>query len=107
MGLDLHHSETPAGLSIQNSSNSALIATNRIMTVRRTMGLQENKNLILEHYDAFVHRQDAEAVRRQLAEDFRDHDMPPGIPPGPRAHCNTARYFTGLFPTCGLESTIS
>lgn len=47
------------------------------------MSIEDNKRLILEHYEAFVDRQDGDAVRRQLAADFRDHDMPPGMPPGP------------------------
>lgn len=49
------------------------------------MTLEENKKLILGHYEAFVHRQDAEAMRAQLAGDFVDHEMPPGTPPGPEA----------------------
>ena len=49
------------------------------------MTIEENKKLILDHYESFVHQQDAEAVRKQLAADFRDHEMPPGTPPGPEA----------------------
>ncbi len=32
---------------------------------------EENKKLVLDHYESFVNQQDAEAVRRQLAPDFR------------------------------------
>ncbi len=31
------------------------------------MTAEENKKLILTHYESFVHQQDAEAVRKQLA----------------------------------------
>lgn len=46
------------------------------------MNIDENKRLVLKHYESFVERQDADAVRRQLAADFRDHEMPPGVPLG-------------------------
>jgi predicted ester cyclase len=49
------------------------------------MSTEENKKLVLDHYESFVHQHDSEAVRRQLAADFRDHEMPPGTPPGPEA----------------------
>lgn len=29
------------------------------------MNSEENKRLVLEHYESFVHKKDAEAVRRQ------------------------------------------
>lgn len=45
---------------------------------------EENKKLVSDHYDAFF-RREAEAVRRQLAADFVDHETPPGTPPGPEA----------------------
>jgi steroid delta-isomerase-like uncharacterized protein len=47
------------------------------------MDSEDNKQLILEHYESFLQKHDAEAVRRHLAPDFRDHEMPPGTPPGP------------------------
>jgi steroid delta-isomerase-like uncharacterized protein len=62
------------------------------------IGLEQNKKLVLEHYEAFVLRQDAEAVRRQLAEDFRDHDMPPGIPPGPEGALQYRAMLDRAFP---------
>jgi predicted ester cyclase len=49
------------------------------------MTTEENKKLILDHYESSVHQQDTKAVRRQLAADFRDHEMPPGTAPGPEA----------------------
>jgi len=36
----------------------------------------KNNKLILDHSESFVRLQDAEAVRKQLAPDFRDHDGP-------------------------------
>lgn len=65
---------------------------------RNIMSLQENKDLILEHYEAFVHRQDAELVRRQLSDDFHDHDMPPGIPRGPEGALQFRAILHRAFP---------
>ncbi len=62
------------------------------------MSLEENKRLILEHYESFVHRQDAEAVKRQLAQDFQDHEMPPGIPPGPEGALRYRAMLHSAFP---------
>lgn len=44
---------------------------------------KENKQLIVEHYEAVVHAGDAAAIERQLTPDFVDHEAPPGTPPGP------------------------
>lgn len=62
------------------------------------MTTTENKRLVLEHYEAFVERQDADAVRRQLAADFRDHDMPPGIPSGPEGALQYRSMLHQAFP---------
>lgn len=61
------------------------------------MNSEENKKLISEHYDAFL-RQDAEAVRKQLAADFRDHEMPPETPPGPEAVVQFSAMLHKAFP---------
>jgi hypothetical protein len=44
------------------------------------MTVEENKKLVLQHYEDFLHRRDADAVRRQLTADFVDHELPPGTP---------------------------
>jgi len=62
------------------------------------MTAEENRNLILDHYESFVHRQDAEAVRRQLAPDFRDNEMPPGTPPGPEPALQFRAVLHTAFP---------
>jgi len=62
------------------------------------MTIEENKRLVLEHYEAFVERRDADAVRRQLAPDFRDHEMPPGIPPGPEGALQYGAMLHEAFP---------
>jgi predicted ester cyclase len=62
------------------------------------MTAEENKKLILDHYESFVHQQDAEAVRKQLAADFRDHEMPPGTPPGPGAALQYRAMLHKAFP---------
>lgn len=66
------------------------------------MNSEENKKLISEHYDAFL-RQDAEAVRRQLAADFRDHEMPPGTPPGPEPVLRYRAMLHGAFPDLQIK----
>lgn len=62
------------------------------------MTLEENKRLILDHYEAFVHQQDREAVRTQLAADFVDHEMPPGTPPGQEAALRWSEMLHQAFP---------
>jgi steroid delta-isomerase-like uncharacterized protein len=62
------------------------------------MTINDNKRLVLEHYEAFVERQDAEAVRRQLAPDFWDHEMPPGVPPGPEGALQYRSMLHQAFP---------
>jgi steroid delta-isomerase-like uncharacterized protein len=62
------------------------------------MTLEENKKLIRDHYEAFVHRRDAEAVRNQLAPDFVDHEMPPGMPPGPEGALRWTEMLHQAFP---------
>lgn len=62
------------------------------------MTLEENKKLILDHYEAFVHQQDSEAVRSQLAADFVDHEMPPGTPPGQEAALRWSEMLHQAFP---------
>jgi|SRR5271165_6799488 len=47
------------------------------------MTTEDNKKIIRDHYEAFIDKQDADAVRRQLSHDFRDHEMLPGTPLGP------------------------
>jgi steroid delta-isomerase-like uncharacterized protein len=62
------------------------------------MTTEENKKLVLEHYESFVHKQDAEAVRKQLAADFLDHEMPPGTPPGPEGALQYRAVLHAAFP---------
>lgn len=62
------------------------------------MTVDENKKLILDHYEAFVHRQDATAVRAQLTADFVDHEMPPGTPAGPEGALKLMEMLHGAFP---------
>jgi len=62
------------------------------------MSTEENKKLILEHYESFLHRQDAQAVRDQLAPDFRDHEMPPETPPGPEPALEFGAMLHAAFP---------
>jgi steroid delta-isomerase-like uncharacterized protein len=62
------------------------------------MTTEENKKLILDHYEAFVHQQDADAIRKQLAEDFHDHEMPAGTPPGAEAAIEYGAMLHKAFP---------
>jgi predicted ester cyclase len=62
------------------------------------MTSEENKKLVLEHYEDFVNKHNPEAVRRQLAPDFRDHEMPPGTPPGPEAALQYRAVLHTAFP---------
>jgi steroid delta-isomerase-like uncharacterized protein len=59
---------------------------------------EENKKLILDHYEAYVNRQDAEAVKEQLTKDFLDHEMPPGTPTGWESAMQWRQTLHGAFP---------
>jgi steroid delta-isomerase-like uncharacterized protein len=67
------------------------------------MNSEDNKKLVLEHYESFVHKQDAEAVRRQLAADFRDNEMPPDTPPGPEPVLQYGAMLHKAFPDLRIE----
>lgn len=62
------------------------------------MNTEENKRLILDHYESFVHKQDAEAVRRELAPDFLDHELPSGMPLGPEGALQLRAMLHTAFP---------
>ena len=62
------------------------------------MSAEENKKLILDHYESFLHQQDAEAVQRQLAPDICDHDMPAGTPCGPQRVLKYRAMLHAAFP---------
>jgi steroid delta-isomerase-like uncharacterized protein len=70
---------------------------------RKRRTTEENKRLILNHYESFVHQGDAESVRRQLAADFRDHEMPPGTPPGPEAALQYRAMLHAAFPDLRIK----
>ena len=67
------------------------------------MSSEENKKLVLEHYESFLHKQDAEAVRKQLAPDFRDHEMPPETPPGPEPALEFRAMLHTAFPDLRIK----
>ena len=67
------------------------------------MSAQENKKFILEHYESFVHQQDADAVRQQLAPDFVDHEMPPGTPRGPEGAIEYRAMLHSAFPDLRIQ----
>jgi len=50
-----------------------------------------------------VHQQDADAVRRQLAPDFLDHEMPLGTPPGPEAAVQYRAMLHTAFPDLRIQ----
>jgi steroid delta-isomerase-like uncharacterized protein len=67
------------------------------------MTSEENKKLVLEHYESFVNKQDAEAIRKQLAPDFRDNEMPPGTPPGPESALQYRAMLHTAFPDLRIK----
>ena len=42
--------------------------------------IEANKRLVLQHFDEFVNQQDLDAILRNMADDFLDHDGPGGRP---------------------------
>jgi predicted ester cyclase len=67
------------------------------------MTTEENKKLVLDHYESFVHRRDAEAVRKQLGPDFRDHEMPPGDATRPRVRPPVLATLHVAFPDLRIK----
>ncbi len=66
------------------------------------MSLEENKKLILDHYDAF-YRGDTEAMRKQLSADFVDHEMPPGTAQGPEPALRGREMLLQAFPDLSVK----
>ncbi|MGH9588830.1 MAG: ester cyclase [Terracidiphilus sp.] len=67
------------------------------------MTVEDNKRLILGHYESFVRQQDEEAIREQLAADFVDHEMPPGTPRGPEEAIRLRAMLHKAFPDLKIE----
>ncbi|HXS98346.1 MAG TPA: ester cyclase [Candidatus Limnocylindrales bacterium] len=67
------------------------------------MTSEENRKLVLEHYESFLQKRDAEAIRKQLAPDFLDHEMPPGTPPGPEPVLQFGALLLAAFPDLRIE----
>jgi steroid delta-isomerase-like uncharacterized protein len=62
------------------------------------MSAEDNKKLVLEHYEAFLNRRDDNAVSNQLTADFVDHEMPPGTPVGPGGALQYRSMLLAAFP---------
>jgi steroid delta-isomerase-like uncharacterized protein len=62
------------------------------------MSAEDNKKLVLDHYEAFLHRRDDEAVNQQLATDFVDHELPAGTPAGPEGAWQYRSMLLAAFP---------
>ena len=45
-----------------------------------------------------MNQKDADAIRRQLAPDFRDHELPPGTPVGPEGAIQFRAMLHAAFP---------
>lgn len=43
---------------------------------------ERNRQRVLQHFEDFVNRRDLDAIDRNMAEDFLDHDGPGGKPTG-------------------------
>jgi len=60
--------------------------------------LEANKDLIRKYYEATTERGDPEIVDQLLTEDFRDHDAPPGTPPGVEGVKHSLAMMRRAFP---------
>ncbi|MBV8263774.1 MAG: ester cyclase [Candidatus Eremiobacteraeota bacterium] len=47
-----------------------------------TLTLDQMKRFVRDHFEDFVNRRDAAAIRRNMTPDFLDHDGPDGKPTG-------------------------
>jgi predicted ester cyclase len=64
---------------------------------------ERNKRLVVEHFDAFVNRKDLDAIERNTAPDFLDHDGPGGKPTGRDGDRAMMAAMHALFPDLRVE----
>ena len=64
---------------------------------------QRNKRLVIEHFDDFVNKKDLNAIDRNMAADFYDHDGPGGKPSGRDGDRAMMAAMHKLFPDLNVE----
>lgn len=65
--------------------------------------IEQNKQLVLEHYRSTVLEVDFAAIRRQISPEFMDQDSPPGVVPGPEWVVKHVESFHAAFPDISIE----
>jgi steroid delta-isomerase-like uncharacterized protein len=60
--------------------------------------LEANKQLIREHYEELVNRNNLTAAERHLSPNFVDHNAPPGTPPGAEAARRAMQHLHAALP---------
>ncbi len=65
--------------------------------------LDRNARLVIGHFDEFVNKRDLDAIERNVAEDFFDHDGPGGKPADRAADRAMMARMHELFPDLHVE----
>lgn len=65
--------------------------------------LDRNARLVIGHFDEFVNKRDLDAIDRNVAEDFLDHDGPGGKPADRAADRAMMARMHELFPDLHVE----
>ncbi len=72
-------------------------------TAAATFDPQANKYLVIQHFEEFVNNKDLDAIERNLAADFLDHDGPGGRPADRAVDRAMMARMHKLFPDLRVE----
>jgi predicted ester cyclase len=64
---------------------------------------EQNKRLVISHFEDFVNRKDLAAIDRNMTADFLDHDGPGGKPAGRDADRDMMAAMHALIPDLHVE----
>lgn len=65
--------------------------------------IQANKQFVIRHFDDFVNKQDLDAIDRNMAADFYDHDGPGGEPTGRDGDRSMMAALHKMYPDLKVE----
>ncbi len=65
--------------------------------------LERNRRFVIGHFDDFVNKKDLDAIDRNMAENFVDHDGPGGKPTDRAGDRAMMKAMYGMFPDLHVE----
>ena len=65
--------------------------------------IEQNKQLVLDHYHSTVSEVDLDEIRKQISPEFIDHSAPPGTQPGADWVTKHVESFHTAFPDIGIH----